>query len=97
MGIVIRLQRSGGGHGDTTSLRVVTSNGTVLGWVEPTAYRRFAARVPWGHAIPGWLAQGDTGSFASVTDAAAAVWLGFISRPLLPHDGSYPRGSANDD
>jgi hypothetical protein len=80
MGIMIRLTAERTSVGDTLRYRVVLASGCVIGSVEVMGDRPFAAWVPWGHPVPGWLAQGSTGSFVSVTDAAAAVWLGYVSR-----------------
>ena len=97
MGVLIRLTPERTSVGDTRRYRVVLSSGWEIGSVEVLGDGCFAARVPWGHTAPGWLAQGDTDSFVSVTDAAAAVWLGFISRPVLQSEQSRSRRSAKDD
>jgi hypothetical protein len=81
MGIVIRLAPERTRVGDTRQYRVVLANGCVIGMVEVIGDGRFAARVSWGHTVPGWLALGDTGNFVSVADAAAAVWLTWMGSP----------------
>jgi hypothetical protein len=83
MGVVIRLAPERTGTGDTLRYSVVLASGDVIGSVEPLGPGRFAARVPWGHSLAGWLAQGDTESFENLSDAAAAVWLSWLASPPI--------------
>jgi hypothetical protein len=77
----MRLQLDRGAGGDTIAPRAVLGSGSVIGTVEQRGPGVFVVRGPQGHLVCHWLSTGDTPmTFSALTDAAAAVWLGFMAR-----------------
>jgi hypothetical protein len=80
MTILISIQPARSRRGVTTQ-RVCLQSGTLIGLVEHATEEAFTARSAEGHP----LVHGDTAmTFPSLTDAAAAVWLGFMARSPTP-------------